>query len=94
MIVDRDPFDARVESSRQLLGESRVRTEPHCVERVDVREAVAQEQNFGHYVETSAKTGQNVQELFQTLTKHFYLNHENNLDRFVSIPQLFVASPL
>ena len=44
----------------------------------------AREENFGHYVETSAKTGQNVQELFQTLTKHFYINHENNLDRFVS----------
>ena len=24
----------------------------------------AREENFGHYVETSAKTGQNVQELF------------------------------
>ena len=46
----------------------------------------AREENFGHYVETSAKTGQNVQELFQTLTKHFYINHENNLDRFVSTP--------
>ena len=44
----------------------------------------AKDQQFSHYIETSAKTGQNVHEVFQTLTKHFYLLNENNLDRFVS----------
>lgn len=45
----------------------------------------ARAQQFSHYIETSAKTGQNVHEVFQTLTKHFYLLNEDNLDRFVSV---------
>jgi len=44
----------------------------------------ARAQQFSHYIETSAKTGENVHEIFQTMTKHFYLLNEDNLDRFVS----------
>ena len=44
----------------------------------------ARNEQFAHYIETSAKTGENVNEVFQTMTKHFYLLNENNLDRFVS----------
>ena len=38
----------------------------HEEREVSYEEALsfAREQNFGHYLETSAKTGQNVQELF------------------------------
>ena len=39
---------------------------------------------FSHYLETSAKSGQNVNELFETITKHLFLTHEENLDKFVS----------
>ena len=31
------------------------------------------EYDFSHYMETSSKTGQNVENLFFTLTKHLYL---------------------
>ena len=51
----------------------------------------ARDQQFSHYIETSAKTGQNVHEVFQTLTKHFYLLNEDNLDRFVSTTQFRFA---
>ena len=33
--------------------------------------------DFSHYMETSSKTGDNVQNLFLTLTKHLYLVYEN-----------------
>ena len=42
------------------------------------------EHGFMHYLETSAKSGQNVNELFQTITKHLFITHEANLDKFVS----------
>ena len=51
--------------------------------------AFARDQQFSHYIETSAKTGENVHEVFQTLTKHFYLLNEDNLDRFVSNQQYY-----
>ena len=38
--------------------------------------------DFSHYLETSAKSGQNVNNLFQTITKHLFLLHESNLDKF------------
>jgi len=38
--------------------------------------------DFSHYLETSAKSGQNVNDLFQTITKQLFLLHESNLDKF------------
>ena len=40
------------------------------------------EKGFTNYLETSALTGQNIDNCFQTLTKHLYISNENNLDRF------------
>ena len=48
--------------------------------------AFMREHGFMHYLETSAKSGQNVNELFQTITKHLFITHEANLDKFVSPP--------
>lgn len=46
----------------------------------------AREEKFSHFVETSAKTGLNVHEIFQTITKHFFLVNEDNLERYVRYP--------
>ena len=35
------------------------------------------------FYETSAKTGQNVHEVFETLAKHLYLVNKSKLDLFV-----------
>jgi len=40
------------------------------------------EKGFSHYLETSALTGQNIDNTFQTITKHLFIVNENNLDRF------------
>ena len=40
------------------------------------------EKGFSNYLETSALTGQNIDECFQTLTKHLFIENEDNLDRF------------
>jgi predicted GTPase len=37
-----------------------------------------------HYIETSAYTGLNIQNLFETVTKHLFLINEENLNDFVS----------
>jgi predicted GTPase len=37
-----------------------------------------------HYIETSAFTGQNIENLFETVTKHLFLLNEENLNDFVS----------
>ena len=54
--------------------------------QVSTEESLAFMRNngFSHYLETSAKSGQNVNNLFQTITKHLFLTHESNLDKFVS----------
>lgn len=62
--------------------------------RVDIKESIEvttedglnlmREKLFSNFFETSAKTGQNVKELFQAITKHLYLNNKDKLDRFVS----------
>ncbi len=52
--------------------------------------AYMRDNGFSHYLETSAKSGQNVNNLFQTITKHLFLTHEANLDKFVSA-HIFIA---
>ena len=42
------------------------------------------EKGLNNFFETSAKTGQNVNELFFALTKHLYLQNKPKLDLFVS----------
>lgn len=37
-----------------------------------------------HYIETSAFTGQNIVNLFETVTKHLFVLNEHKLDNFVS----------
>ena len=54
-------------------------------ERVVSREEalkLMKEKGFSNYLETSALTGQNIDNCFQTLTKHLFIENENNLDRF------------
>lgn len=52
--------------------------------QVSLSEAVtlAREKRLDNVFETSAKTGFNVVELFQSLTKHLYLNNKSKLDQF------------
>jgi hypothetical protein len=38
------------------------------------------EKRFNNFFETSAKTGQNVNELFFSLTKHLYMQNKPKLD--------------
>ena len=45
---------------------------------------MAKAQRFGNFFETSAKTGQNIKELFTTITKHLYLKNRERLEKFVS----------
>ena len=52
--------------------------EVHEDEAVDF----ARQNGFHHYIETSAKTGQNIVNVFTTITKHFYLLNEHNLEDF------------
>ena len=42
----------------------------------------ASKQGFHHYLETSAKTGQNITNMFSTITKHFFLKNEGNLEDY------------
>ena len=51
---------------------------------ISTEEAIqfAKDNGIHNYVETSAKTGQNVNEVFENITKHFFLLNEHNLDRF------------
>lgn len=42
-------------------------------------------QRFDNFFETSAKTGQNISEVFETLSKHLYLVNKTKLDQFVRI---------
>ena len=42
--------------------------------------ALCKELGFHHYIETSAKSGYNVLELFETLTKHLYVVNEERLE--------------
>lgn len=35
---------------------------------------------FHNFIETSAKSGENVKELFCTITKHLYIANKNKLD--------------
>ena len=41
------------------------------------------QKEFHNFVETSARTGENVHELFETLAKHLYLVNKAKLDLFV-----------
>ncbi|CDW79731.1 UNKNOWN [Stylonychia lemnae] len=45
--------------------------------------SLAKDKRFGNFFETSAKTGQNIRELFIQVTKHLYLKNKDRLDRFV-----------
>lgn len=40
----------------------------------------AKDYNFQNFFETSALTGHNISELFETITKHLYLVNKNKLD--------------
>jgi len=46
--------------------------------------ALMKELDFQHYIETSALTGQNINSLFETVTKHLFMLNEFKLHRFVS----------
>ena len=54
--------------------------------QVSTEEALdlCKELGFHNYMEVSAFTGVNIEELFETLTKHLFLNHEKNLEKYVS----------
>ena len=41
-----------------------------------------QELELDHHMETSALTGHNISNLFETLTKHLYLENNNKLGEF------------
>ena len=43
----------------------------------------AENNGFNYYMETSAKTGHNIKELFQMASKHIYKVHKHRLDQFV-----------
>ena len=47
--------------------------------KVNKREIIdfMKEYDFSHYMETSSKTGNNVENLFSSLTKHLYLVFDN-----------------
>ena len=55
--------------------------------QVSTEEALdlCKELGFHNYMEVSAFTGVNIEELFETLTKHLFLNHEKNLEKYVSV---------
>lgn len=40
------------------------------------------EMELDHHMETSARTGHNIGELFETLTKHLYLDNNGKLGDF------------
>eukprot|EP00347_Sterkiella_histriomuscorum_P005565 403356122 len=42
----------------------------------------SKEKNFAQFFETSARTGQNISVLFQTLSKQLYLKNKDRLDKF------------
>ena len=46
------------------------------------------EKKFHHFCETSAMTGENVRETFETLAKHLYLAHKSKLEQYVSLSLL------
>lgn len=46
--------------------------------------ALMKELGMHHYIETSAQTGQNIVNLFETATKHIFLVNEDSLDDYVS----------
>jgi GTPase SAR1 family protein len=47
--------------------------------------ALCKELGFASYIETSAFTGQNIDSLFETLTKHLFVANEHKLQEYVSI---------
>lgn len=47
--------------------------------------ALCQELNLHNYIETSAYTGANINSLFETLTKHLFVENEANINEFVSL---------
>ena len=56
-------------------------------ERVVSREEAVKmmkELGFHHYIETSAYTGENIKPLFETITKHLFVKHGDELGKFVS----------
>lgn len=48
------------------------------------------EKKFNHFCETSAMTGDNVRETFETLAKHLYITHKSKLDQYVRSGKLRV----
>ena len=67
----------------------------NAIDKVDERKIskeegikAAEKFGFNHYMETSAKTGENIKELFTTASKHIYVVHKDRLNEFVSNPNL------
>ena len=61
----------------------------NCADLVDDREVTSEQGlemmrdlELDHYMETSALTGKNIGELFETLTKHLYLENSGKLNEF------------
>ena len=44
---------------------------------------MAEREGFDYYMETSAKTGSGIWELFQQAAKHIYVMHRDELEKFV-----------
>ncbi len=60
------------------------------IDLVEERQVSSQEgqqcmgqKKFNNFCETSAMTGENVRETFETLAKHLYLTHKNKLHQYV-----------
>jgi len=64
-----------------LVGNFADMEEEREVQQADALELV-KTNNYHNYFETSALTGQNVQTLFEVLTKHLFLINESRLEQF------------
>ena len=66
-----------------LVGNVVDREDERKISTEDGRRA-AENNGFNYYMETSAKTGFQIKELFQMAARHIYKVHKNRLDEFVS----------
>ena len=66
------------------LAGNRVDLDNHMVSEKEAIEC-ARSQKFDGFFETSAKTGLNISEIFETLSKHLYLVNKAKLDQFVKL---------
>ena len=77
--TDEDVLIYLVANFADMVDQRTVTTE----EAIDL----CKELGFHNYMEVSAFTGVNIEPLFETLTKHLFINHEKNLEKYVSTHQ-------